>query len=394
MDKPIRFEKGKYYISSEKINAYYDVNEGKFFSVKTGKPYKGVVNGFAKLLDQCEDDSYYDNGKFQFSPKELAFIVACRACYPISTVLTQRTKQNLIERDQVLSVLTLPKRTIFTGENINRTVTALVKLENITLAASLWKEYYAEAKGNIDTSILLDDFCDWVDNRVKETRENQFKTLMVKYTQNEETIMAFQSFYKHPFYDSIFEETKLSRAVYYYERGLRDYYKDIRSDWESVVFQQLKTHFQMCEEMNIKPPKENWFVARCQVLKDYVSWKNAALNARLASAQEPKKEQLAFENDNFIVIVPTTSDEFVREANAQRNCVNSWYKEQVADKETHVVFVRKKSNPTKSYITCEVSNNGYITQFLLAFNRQCSGGTPEADFRRAYQNHLSSVWND
>lgn len=392
MNKPIWFEKGKYYIHTEKINAYYDVNEGKFFSVKTGKPYKGVVSGFASLIDRCKNDSFYDNREFQFSPKELAFIVACSECYPISVMTTQRTKQNLIDRDKVLSVLTLPKRIIFSGEVVNRAATALVKMENITLTASLWKEYYAEAQENIATSALLDDFVNWMDNRVKEARENQFRELMTKYTQNEETITAFQTFYQHPVYNGIFEETKLPRAIYYYERGLRDYYKDIRSDWERVVFQQLKTHFQMCEEMNIKPPKENWFIARCQVLKDYVTWKNNALNELLAAAQEPMKDKLSFEDDNFIVIVPTTSDEFVQEANAQNNCVNSWYKEKVANKETHVVFVRKKNNPSKSYITCEVNNNGYIKQFLLANNKHCYN-TLEVNFCDIYQKHLNSVWN-
>ena len=57
MNKPIWFEKGKYYIHTEKIDAYYDVNEGKFFSMKTSKPYKGVIGGFATLIGHCKNDS-------------------------------------------------------------------------------------------------------------------------------------------------------------------------------------------------------------------------------------------------------------------------------------------------------------------------------------------------
>lgn len=393
MNKPIWFEKGKYYIHTEKIDAYYDVNEGKFFSMKTGKPYKSVVSGFATLVDRCFDDSHYDNNKFQFSPKELAFIEACSYCHPISIIITQATKQNLINRDRVLSVLTLPEGRLFTGQAVNQVVTALVRLENITLAATLWKEYSAEAKEDTDTSVLLDRFQSWMNNRIKEEHENHFRTLMMKYTQNEETIATFQPFWGNTFYSIVFEKTYLPRAVYYYERGLRDYYKDIDQNWNSTIFSRLCTHFHMCKEMGIKPPKENWFVARCQVLKDYVAWKNNVLNERLATAQEPMKDKLSFEKDNFIVIVPTTSDEFVQEANAQNNCVNSWYKEKVANKETHVVFVRKKDNPFKSYITCEVNNDGIIKQYLLAHNRKVDAHTPEGIFYYAYQSHLSAVWN-
>lgn len=392
MNKPIWFEKGKYYIHTEKIDAYYDVNEGKFFSMKTGKPYKSVVSGFATLVNHCFDDSHHDNNKFQFSPKELAFIEACSYCHPISIIITQTTKQNLIDRDRVLSALTLPEGRLFTGQAVNRVVTALVRLENITLAATLWKEYSAEVEKDIDTSVLLDKFQSWMNNRIKEEHENHFRTLMMKYTQDEETIATFQLFYDNPLYNIVFEKAYLPRAVYYYERGLRDYYKDIDQNWNSTVFSRLRTHFFMCEKMSIKPPKENWFIARCQVLKDYVTWKNNALNELLAAAQEPMKDKLSFEDDNFIVIVPTTSDEFVQEANAQNNCVNSWYKEKVANKETHVVFVRKKNNPSKSYITCEVNNNGYIKQFLLANNKSCYD-TLEVNFCDIYQKHLRSVWN-
>ena len=392
MNKPIWFEKGKYYIHTEKIDAYYDVNEGKFFSMKTGKPYKGVISGFARLIGHCRNDSYYNNNKFQFSPKELIFIVACSNCYPISAMTDKITKQILINHDKNLSALALPEELVYTGREISLTAKVLLEMENITLVSALWKEYYTEAKKNIDTSVLLDDFRDWMDSRIKREHEKCFRTLMMKYTQNEETITTFLSIHDNKFYNAVFEETNLRRAIYYYERGLCDYYKGIEYDWKNTAFQQLNTHFRMCKEMGIKPPKENWFVARCQVLKDYVAWKNNVLNERLTAAQEPMKDKLSFEKDNFIVIVPTTSDEFIQEASAQNNCVNSWYKERVANKETHIVFVRKKSNPSKSYITCEVSNNGYIKQFLLANNRYCDN-TSDNEFCRAYQNHLNTVWN-
>lgn len=392
MNKPIWFEKGKYYINTEKINAYYDVNEGQFFSTKTGKPYKGVMAGFASLARECDNESFYDNCAFKFSPKELIFIATCNSCHPISEITTVNVRRRIANYEKIFSMLALPQDFAFKGCDVYYLAITLEQYRNEINTTALWEEYQRQNKG-ISNEKLLNDFRSWLTIYLKETRENHFRTLMTKYTQNEETLAFFQANCGNSGYDSIYKENNLRRAIYYYERGLRDYYKGINQKWEAEILKQLNTHFQMCAEMNIKPPKENWFVARCQVLKDYTTWKDKLINARLAAAQEPMKTKLLFEDNNFVVIIPTTSDEFVQEANTQHNCVNSWYKSKVADKDTHIVFVRKKNNPSKSYITCEVNNNGYIKQFLLANNRSCEDNTPETDFLNAYQNHLNTVWN-
>lgn len=99
------------------------------------------------------------------------------------------------------------------------------------------------------------------------------------------------------------------------------------------------------------------------------------------------KEWLYFEDENYIVRPLLTRKAFHEEAKNQHNCVERMYMEAVAQGTTHVVTVRKKSDPAMSYITCEVNNNGCIIQYLLRFNRR---PTEEADytFQKAYASHL------
>lgn len=98
---------------------------------------------------------------------------------------------------------------------------------------------------------------------------------------------------------------------------------------------------------------------------------------------------LFFEDDNFITVIPTKAEEFQEEANKQHNCVYSMYYEKVCKRSTHVVFIRRKKNPEKSYITCEVDNNGNIKQYLARFNKEVAD-TNAISFRAKYQNYLNS----
>lgn len=58
--------------------------------------------------------------------------------------------------------------------------------------------------------------------------------------------------------------------------------------------------------------------------------------------------------------------------------------------ETFVCFIRKKENPNKSYITCEVSKRGTIKQFKLAFNRPVTS-EEDLEFKKKYQEYLKGV---
>lgn len=100
---------------------------------------------------------------------------------------------------------------------------------------------------------------------------------------------------------------------------------------------------------------------------------------------------LEFELGDYIVVVPTTPEQFKDEADQQGNCVYRSYMHSVVKGETNVVFIRHKNNLEKSLITCEVQN-GKIYQYLL----QCNGYVRESQhpelyaFQKAYQEHLNN----
>lgn len=60
-------------------------------------------------------------------------------------------------------------------------------------------------------------------------------------------------------------------------------------------------------------------------------------------------------NDDLIVVVPQNIEDLVDEGTQQHNCVGEFYNERIADGEDFIFFIRKKSNPKKSYITCRYS---------------------------------------
>lgn len=128
-----------------------------------------------------------------------------------------------------------------------------------------------------------------------------------------------------------------------------------------------------------------------EILRTYNIKKQELDDKRLADFQRKRWAELSFEYDDYQVIIPTTSAEFEAEAEQQHNCVFSMYLNKVVEGRTHVVFIRKKADPTKSVITCEVGTDGHIYQFLGHHNTQPSDPILR-DFKIAYQRYLNMRW--
>ena len=104
------------------------------------------------------------------------------------------------------------------------------------------------------------------------------------------------------------------------------------------------------------------------------------------------KHNFNFEDDNFMIVVPQSAEDFKNEAFQQNNCVYNLYMHRVVEGTTNVVFVRKKSNPKKSFITCEVTRSGHINQFYLANNNCVKKDSDEWYFKQAFQKWLKENW--
>ena len=98
---------------------------------------------------------------------------------------------------------------------------------------------------------------------------------------------------------------------------------------------------------------------------------------------------LYYENDEYFVRPLISAQEFHDEATQQNNCVERLYMEEVAKNNTHIVVLRRKSNPSQSFITVEVDGCGKrVVQYLAKNN-----ATPPAEvepFMLAYKEHLAS----
>jgi hypothetical protein len=104
------------------------------------------------------------------------------------------------------------------------------------------------------------------------------------------------------------------------------------------------------------------------------------------------KPWLYYENETFIVKPILTKEDFHNEGERQHNCVERIYMEKVYEGSTHVVTVRRKSDPNANYITCEVNKNGRIVQYLAAFNQFVTDYDAK-QFKNEYATHLENSRN-
>ena len=70
-----------------------------------------------------------------------------------------------------------------------------------------------------------------------------------------------------------------------------------------------------------------------------------------------EQDQEEFEKDPFVVTAPDTSDDLFRESENMHNCVRI-YVDSVAQKRKRIYFLRRKTDPMKSFGTLEVSGDG------------------------------------
>lgn len=150
----------------------------------------------------------------------------------------------------------------------------------------------------------------------------------------------------------------------------------------------LYNWYDMCTYLGYEVKPTHNILTNYNILEyQYNEYKQAHYNDNLKTHND--MAWLYFENDNYIIRPLLTREEFHQEAEAQSNCVERLYMERVADGMTHVVVVRKKKSPNASYITCEVTNDRCINQFLYSHNRHVNRNE-DIDLKREYRQHLES----
>lgn len=173
-------------------------------------------------------------------------------------------------------------------------------------------------------------------------------------------------------------------AVYYFKRGM---YVALDSRCESL----LKNFFYYCDKLEKDYPRGDFIREFATIKKEYEFRKTELDNKALYENQMKKAKALTFTDGNLIALIPTTTEEFLAEANSQNNCVARMYMPRVIDNRTNIVFIRRVSDPDKSYITCEV-RNGEIEQYLGKNNRWLHNDSEAMAFKKLFEEHLAQTW--
>ena len=102
---------------------------------------------------------------------------------------------------------------------------------------------------------------------------------------------------------------------------------------------------------------------------------NKELEKKMAKIDE-ERAKLNYEEDNFLIRIPTKLSEIVNEGSALHHCVGG-YTDSHARGTTTILFLRRKSAPDSSFYTIELRNDNTIQQ-IHGFGNRWLGNDPDA----------------
>lgn len=126
----------------------------------------------------------------------------------------------------------------------------------------------------------------------------------------------------------------------------------------------------------------------------YLETKKAEARQKEAVFREAQtKRNLVYEHDVFCVVVPTSKQECEDEGEKLHNCLGGFeWSNYLSSGRRQVVFIRRKSEPKKAYIACDINaETGEIIQYLT----YCNNNVKEDDareFYREYQEYLRQIY--
>lgn len=149
----------------------------------------------------------------------------------------------------------------------------------------------------------------------------------------------------------------------------------------------LRDYVDMCESVGIKPVPYPYQL--CKMHDDvvdivrnvsktydeaYVKRIQSESRDIVAKTRQILEAKVRFPADfkDYVVLFPTAKQEFFNEGNAMHSCVGP-YMRNVNNGNNIVFFIRKKEDPTLSYVTAEWDKNAKgVGQVLMSNNRECS----------------------
>lgn len=215
---------------------------------------------------------------------------------------------------------------------------------------------------------------------------------MAKVSFLEQNGLRIDEHFTEPMADFLFnrfcgeDKNTISVIAYWLSRGAWEYHHDESYNLRSRLLNIIAYYKDLGWELE----KGDFYRQYINASRAHTAKKDEIANRKMREYQEYRRKALTFEDDNFVVIIPTTVDELRDEGHKQSNCVGG-YARYIGEKDRNVVFIRHKANPTKPYITCDITRSGSINQFLVACNCY-THKIEDIAFREAYQKHLKENW--
>lgn len=79
---------------------------------------------------------------------------------------------------------------------------------------------------------------------------------------------------------------------------------------------------------------------------------NKERNEKILAWEDKFREIEQLSNEEYVIVVPKTMQDFTDEGKQQNNCVGHFYHESIARHDNFIYFIRKRNNPSHSWMTC------------------------------------------
>lgn len=362
-----RYEKNKnmyeFYVGDRTKPYGFNVNTGRFYGIK-GSPIKSVPSELTFTVRRWSRES----NVLCYISREIGLYGTARAIEHLSNAEGIKVLCLLDRLDAISSP-------IFDSYDIGDVAHYCDFLtENFKALSAYIKEKGEKAR-----------LCNFVS---EYARELWFKTHNFQYTEHF-TVETANDLYRylrsnrHANYMNSKEIVSL--YAYFLSRGIVDYHRgDVCSACAKIA-----EMLDMSKIAEIKVEKSDFFRQYVNIRRNYIINKTAYDAKAFVAKQNAHLKALTYENEELVVVIPTTPAELVAEGNAQHNCVGG-YADAVIDGRCNIVFIRKKNNPTASYITCEI-RNGTINQYLIHYNGYVCDQVGK-DFKAEYAKHIAENW--
>lgn len=193
-----------------------------------------------------------------------------------------------------------------------------------------------------------------------------------------------------------FSDEEIGLGIWFSEHQLSTFFSNNAykvSDW-------IIGYKQMCSDLGLKMEKGNFMMLYNAVKREYDLRKAEIDKAKMQARYATHAKAWEFEDEEYMVVIPTCAEDFITEGRLQHNCVGG-YVEAVLNESRgcHVIFLRKKENPEIPVLTVEIDSYNRdqqprIRQFLLAYNQHPNRNTqPELyELHDRLENWIRENW--